>query len=76
MRQSVLSLLSAFFFTAALNGAITPMPEKVGCAIADRQDFQGPDRLQLSGWVGSRVTASERNRLVKIDPAPLLEGSP
>ena len=74
MRQNVSFLLSALILTAALNGAILPVPEKVACAVADRQDFQGPDRLQLTGWVGSRVTASERNRLAKIDPARLLEG--
>lgn len=74
MRHDAVLLLSAFVFTATLNGAITPLPEKVVCAVADRQDFQPPDRLHFTGWVGSRVTASERNRLVKIDPARLLEG--
>src|SRR5512136_1985014 len=74
MQQTLFSLLLAFVIPVALNGAIKPVPEKVACAVADRQDFQEPDRLQLTGWVGSRVTTSERNRLVKIDPARLLEG--
>jgi hypothetical protein len=52
--------------------AAEPLPEKVACAIADRQDFQQPDRVHLTGWIGSRMDASEKNRLVKIDPNRLL----
>lgn len=57
-----------------LLAAITPVPEKIACAVADRQDFAPPDRLKLEGWVGSRIEANEANRLVKIDTARLLEG--
>ena len=53
---------------------LTPLPEKVPCAVADKQDFQIPDRVQLSGWLGSRIAANEQNRLVKIDADRLLEG--
>ena len=52
--------------------AADPLPEKVACAIADRQDFQQPYRVHLTGWTGSRMEASEKNRLVKIDPNRLL----
>ncbi len=44
------------------------------CAIADRQAFQQPDCLQLTGWIGSRVVANEKNRLVRVDTDRLLEG--
>ena len=44
------------------------------CAVADKQDFQIPDRVQLSGWLGTRIAANETNRLVKIDTDRLLEG--
>ena len=53
---------------------ITPLPDKVAPAIPDRQDFQTPDRVRLTGWVGLRIDANEANRLVKLDPARLLEG--
>jgi len=43
-------------------------------AIADTQDFQSPDHVQLKGWVGSRIQANEGNRLVKLDVDRLLEG--
>ena len=52
--------------------AAEPLPEKVACAIADKQAFQQPDRVHLTGWIGSRMEASEKNRLVKIDPERLL----
>ena len=40
----------------------------------DRQAFQVPDAVQLSGWLGGRVEASESNRLAKLDVDRLLEG--
>jgi uncharacterized protein len=54
--------------------AVSLLPEKVTCAVPDKQDFQIPDCVHLTGWIGSRVDANEANRLVKLDPARLLEG--
>jgi DUF1680 family protein len=54
--------------------AISFVPEKVVPVVPDKQDFQLPDRVHLTGWIGSRVAANEANRLVKLDPARLLEG--
>ena len=59
---------------AAESPAISPVPEKIQPAIPDKQDFQVPDRERLTGWIGSRMSANEGNRLVKLDPARLLEG--
>lgn len=53
---------------------ITLVPEKVAPAVADRQDCQIADRVRLSGWAGARIDANQANRLVKLDPARLLEG--
>lgn len=53
---------------------ISPIPEKVVCAIADRQDMQTADRVRLTGWIGQRMEANEGNRLVKMDVERLLEG--
>ena len=33
-----------------------------------------PDRVQLTGWIGTRIQANEANRLAKLDPNRLLEG--
>ncbi len=54
--------------------AIVPVPEKVACAVPDRQEFQHPDRVQLTGWLGTRIAANEANRLTRIDTDRLLEG--
>lgn len=53
---------------------ITPTPDKIAPVVPDRQDFQVPDHVHLSGWLGTRVQANEANRLVKLDPGRLLEG--
>jgi len=65
---------AALLAANATAGLITPLPEKVTCAVADKQDFQIPDRVQLTGWLGTRVIASETNRLVTLDTERLLEG--
>jgi hypothetical protein len=71
-------LLALWVLAAALVGSsaatISPLPDKVSPAVSDRQDFQTPDRVRLTGWVGLRIDANEANRLVKLDPARLLEG--
>jgi DUF1680 family protein len=62
------------FLIATQIHAIELVPDKIAPLIADKQDFQIPDRVHLVGWIGTRVDANEANRLVKLDPARLLEG--
>jgi uncharacterized protein len=50
------------------------VPEKVPGVVADRQDFQVPDRVHQDGWVGLRAAASITNRLEQVDLDKLLEG--
>jgi uncharacterized protein len=50
------------------------IPEQIRPVIEDRQDFQSPEHVRLTGWVGNRIAANEANRLVKLDPTRLLEG--
>ena len=66
--------LGGFYAMAA--DPITPVPDKIPCAVRDVQDFQIPDRVQLSasGMIGSRIAKNEANRLVKIDTDRLMEG--
>lgn len=73
MKSMLLPLLLAASILT-VSAAITPLPDAVSSAIADKQDFVVPDRVQLTGWMGSRISGSESNRLVKLDPARLLEG--
>ena len=74
MSIKILSLLLTATVATAFAGSINPLPEKVPCAIVDRQDSQIPDRVRFTGWVGSRIEVNEANRLAKLDPARLLEG--
>src|SRR5262252_6487030 len=70
VRTFVLSVVIARSHAAAP----TFLPDKVKCAIQDRQDFQSPDHIHLTGWVGQRIQVNESNRLAKLDPDRLLEG--
>src|SRR5215475_13624707 len=46
-----------------LHAQISLLPEKIPCAIPDKQEVQIPDRVILGGWIGTRLTANESNRL-------------
>ena len=68
------TLFAVTMLIGIANAAISPVPEKVPCAVTDRQDFQIPDRVQLTGWLGARIAVNESNRLAKLDTGRLLEG--
>jgi DUF1680 family protein len=68
------ALLACACVAAPALGAVTPLADKVHCAVADRQDCQVPDCVRLSGLLGGRISVNEANRLVKLDPARLLDG--
>jgi hypothetical protein len=51
-----------------------PVPEKVPGVVVDKLDFLVPDRVQLTGWLGTRILASVTNRLVKADAGRFLDG--
>src|ERR1043166_2613114 len=74
MKILQISLVSALFAVTLHASMVPPMSDKIAPVISDRQDCQLPDRVHLTGWVGSRIEANESNRLVKLDPARLLEG--
>ena len=59
---------------AARNAPAGDPFDRVSPIIVDRQDSQSPDCVHLNGWVGSRITANEANRLAKLDVDRLLEG--
>ncbi len=67
-------LLLTFVPSAVKALPVSLVPDKVPLAVPDRQDRQIPDRVHLTGWIETRVLANEGNRLVKLDPARLLEG--
>jgi DUF1680 family protein len=74
MKNTALLLLLTAFGVSAAVPTIKPLPERVTAAVPDRQEAQVPDHVQLTGLVGARIAGNESNRLVRIDPARLLEG--
>ena len=76
-RQLLIIFLATFIGVSPTYSAtthITPASDKVVCAVPNKQDFQIPDRVHLTGWLGTRITASEVNRLADINTAGLLDG--
>ncbi len=73
-KAAVVALVSTLAGFAAHAAPIKLLPEKVPPVVPDRQDFEIPDRVKMTGWIETRLQANEGNRLVKIDPARLLEG--
>ena len=54
---------------------ITPRPYMVPAVVADRQEAQIPDHVQLSGMLGARIHANTYTRLLEtVDVNRLLEG--
>jgi uncharacterized protein len=68
------SLLLLATVSTVVAAPILLVPEKVPGVVADRQDFQVPDRVHQDGWVGLRTAASITNRLEQVDLDKLLEG--
>jgi DUF1680 family protein len=68
-----LCLVSVTFY-ATSSWALTPVPEKIVCAITDKQSFTEPEQSRLTGWLGARIDANETNRLLKVDVDYLLDG--
>jgi uncharacterized protein len=70
----IASTLLALSIPVLAGSSTIPLPDKVRPAIEDLQAFQSPDHVHLNGWIGTRIQANEVDRLVKLDPARLLEG--
>ena len=60
MKKIILAMMCSAVGFPPLANAVTPLPEKVTCAIADKQAFQVPDCVHLTGWIGSRIEANEK----------------
>ena len=74
MNAKILSIVLVATVATTFAKLITPVPEKISGAVADRQDFQIPDRVHQTGWEGLRSAASITNRLEKVNLDRLLDG--
>jgi len=51
-----------------------PLPFRVPPALANAAELAAASSVRLGGWLGARVDANARNRLLHVDVAPLLAG--
>lgn len=58
----------------ALVIALSASPDAIPAKVADRQDFQHPANVRLSGMLGDRIEKNAGNRMLAIDVDRLLEG--
>ncbi len=74
MKIAFSSLLLIAAAATSSAGGISPLSDQIPSIVADRQDAQVPDRVQLTGMLGVRIRNSAINRLLAIDVDRLLEG--
>ena len=57
-----------------LSASIKPLPFKVSAALPDVAEVLSPSAVRIDGWLGARITANEKRRLLVVDTEPLLAG--
>ena len=58
----------------AKSNSIKPLPFKVSAALPDVAEVLSPSAVRIDGWLGARIAANEKNRLLVVDTEPLLAG--
>jgi len=56
------------------SASIRPLPFKVSAALPDVAEVLSPSAVRIDGWLGTRITANEKHRLLVVDTEPLLAG--
>ncbi len=69
------ALLAAAGMISIADGApVEPAPWRVPARMPDRAETLAPGAVRVEGWLGRRIEANARNRLLNVDTAPLLAG--
>src|SRR5580698_3011911 len=66
--------LLVFLVALSAARALAIVPDKVACAVPDRQKALSPDAVHLDGFLGSRIDSNAYNRLLTIDENTFLQG--
>ncbi len=73
--------MNRFAFLAAVScisvhalAAPVPVPYRVEAKLPDAAELLPPSDVRIGGWLGERVAANEKNRLLVVDTEPLLAG--
>ena len=51
-----------------------PVPFVVQAGLPDAAGLLSPSQIHIGGWLGARIDANEKNRLLNVDTEPLLAG--
>ena len=51
-----------------------PVPFVVQAGLPDAAELLSPSETHIEGWLGARIDANEKNRLLTVDTEPLLAG--
>jgi uncharacterized protein len=73
-RLSLALLILALPASGAVATPIVPVPYKVISALPDAVHLSELSQVSVQGWLGERIDANERNRLLVVDTEPLLAG--
>ncbi len=68
------AVAGVFFAVAAHAGPRDPRPYRVPAALPDVVTLPSPSKVRLTGYLGARVTANEKNRLLEVDENAILAG--
>ena len=74
MKTQLLTISYVLAAATCIAGDVSLVPDKVPCAVADRQDAQIPDRAHLTGMIGTRIDNNVVHRLLAVDTDGLLAG--
>lgn len=64
----------AVFGMGSPEGGRKALPFRVASTVANAAELAPASSVRLGGWLGARVDANARNRLLNVDVAPLLAG--
>jgi DUF1680 family protein len=53
---------------------VEPLPYRVPAKLTDAAQVLSPSAVKIDGWLGARVTANAKGRLLDIDTEPMLAG--
>src|SRR5271157_3520149 len=61
-------------FPGGGDAGLEPVPFVVQAGLPDAASVLSPSQIHIGGWLGARIDANEKNRLLTVDTEPLLAG--
>jgi uncharacterized protein len=71
---SFIGLLNVLLPALSPAAPIEPLPYKIPAMLPDRAELLPLSAVHIDGWLGARIDANEKNRLLTVDTEPLLAG--